>query len=88
MGHFLLAVILVFLIMLFIGGLMMFYSLLVCVCMCAITQLCTKLTRKCLCVFQLCVQRSVSTVAVCLLIHASVSLVGADSTAPVVSALS
>lgn len=40
-----------------------------------------------LCVSQLCAQRSVSMAAVCLLIHASVSLDGGDWTALVVSAL-
>lgn len=44
--------------------------------------------RERLCVSQLCVQKSVSMVAVCLPIHASVSLDGADWTAPVVSTLS
>lgn len=34
MGHFLSAVILAVFIMLFIGGLMMFYTLLMCVCVC------------------------------------------------------
>lgn len=41
MGHFLSAVILVVFIMLFIGGLMMFYTLFIYVCVCVLTQLYT-----------------------------------------------
>lgn len=56
--------------------------------MCVLTQLKIALMRELLCVSQLCVQRSVSMVVVCLRIHASASLDGVDWTAPVVSTLS
>lgn len=81
MGLFLLGVILVIFIMLFINALMMFHILVV-ECMRV-----NSIMREHLCVSQLCAQRSVSTVAVFLQIHASVSLDGADWTAPVVSGL-
>lgn len=83
MGHFLSAVISVVFVMLFIGGLMMFYTLFVCVN--AIMN-CTDEGTS-VCVSQLCARRSVSTVAACLPILASASLDGAAWTAPVVSAL-
>lgn len=61
MGHFPSAVILVVFIMLFIGGLMVFHTLLVCVCelVCVLMQLETALMRECLCVSALCTEECV-----------------------------
>lgn len=77
--------------MLFIGALMTFYtrarvSARVCVCV-FFNSIKAFAHGECLCVSQLCAQRSASTAAVCLRIHASASPDGGDWTAPVVSAL-
>lgn len=82
MGHFRSAVVSVLFIMLFIGALMMLYTLHVCM-----NSIMLHTHRDHLYVSQLCVQRSVSMAAVCLLTPASVSPDGVDWTVRVVSAL-